>query len=67
MRSASTLATGIVGLEWIGNYQDMNIIVQLGYEAQVWFNHVQYYSFSMGRLDTLMSLQGGVLDLYVNF
>ncbi len=65
--SASTLATGIVGLEWIGNYQDMNIIVQLGYEAQVWFNHVQYYSFSMGRLDTLMSLQGGVLDLYVNF
>jgi hypothetical protein len=28
---------------------------------------MQFYSFNVGRLNNLMSLQGGILELCVNF
>ncbi|MBN9288703.1 MAG: hypothetical protein BGO43_08700 [Gammaproteobacteria bacterium 39-13] len=64
---ATTMASAFIGLEWVGEFSNINMMAQLGYEAQVWFNQLQYYSFNMGKLNHLMSLQGGVLDFYVNF
>lgn len=67
INTAATLATGQFGVEWMGHILNSEAKLRLGYEAQVWFNQVQYYSFNMGRLDNLMSLQGGLLDFFVHF
>lgn len=64
---ATSMTRGLLGIEWVGCIAGANIGLRLGYELQVWFNQVQYYSFNMGRLSNLMSLQGGVLGFNVNF
>lgn len=64
LNSAATMARGILGVEWLIGEQ---LNLKLGYEAQVWFDHMQCYSFNVGRLNNLMSLQGAVLDLSLNF
>jgi hypothetical protein len=65
--SGATMARGIIGLEWTRYFSAADFTVRLGYEAQVWFNQLQYYSFNVGRLNNLMSLQGGTLDFCLNF
>lgn len=64
---AAPMVRAQMGLEWVGSYTKANVAVRLGYEAQVWFNQLQYYSFNGGRLNNLMSVQGGVLDFSLNF
>lgn len=64
---AATMARGLLGIEWTSCYARVDVKIRLGYEAQVWFNQVQFYSFSMGRLNNIMSLQGGVLGFSFNF
>lgn len=54
---ASSMIRGLIGLEW----QQKSLKIHVGYEGQIWFNMVQYYLFNGGRLNNLMSLQGGVL------
>lgn len=66
IHTAASMATGQFGIQWLGCLLDKDFRIRLGYEAQVWFNQVQYYSFNMGRLDNLMSLQGGLLEFNVN-
>lgn len=67
VNGAATMARGLLGIEWVGCVAGANMAVRLGYEAQVWFNQVQYYSLNMGRLNNLMSLQGGVLGVEFYF
>lgn len=67
VNGGAPMATALIGVEWGRHFSDAVFNIRLGYEAQVWFNQLQYYSLAMGRLNHLMSLQGGVLDFYVNF
>lgn len=67
LNNASTMARGNLGVEWSTSIATASVSLRLSYEAQVWFNQLQYYSFNMGKSNQLMSLQGGVLDLGINF
>lgn len=67
VNGGAPMATALIGFAWARHFSSANLNIRLGYEAQVWFNQLQYYSLAMGRLNHLMSLQGGVLDFYVNF
>lgn len=64
---AAPMARALMGIEWVGCLAGANMAVRLGYEAQVWFDQIQYYSLNMGRLSNLMSLQGGVLGVEFYF
>jgi hypothetical protein len=63
----ATMARGILGLEWRKNLTKSTVTVGLGYEAQIWFNQIQFYSLNMGRLNNLMSLQGAVFNFCFAF
>lgn len=67
VRGAASMARGFVGLVWIGCVAETELSIKLGYESQIWFNQSQYYSLNMGRLNNLMSLQGGVLGFDIIF
>lgn len=67
INGGSTMGRGLFGVEWERDFSKAAMKVRLAYEAQVWFNQLQYYTFNMGRLSYLMSLQGGVLDFSFNF
>jgi hypothetical protein len=64
---ASTMARGILGLEWNKHFSEIDLNLRLAYEAQVWFDQLQYYNYNMGRLDNLMSLQGVNLGVSINY
>lgn len=68
INGAAPVAAGLLGLLW--RYQfaaNTEISISLGYEAQVWFNQVQFYSLNLGRINRPLSLQGGNLDIRFNF
>lgn len=65
LNSASTMAAGLLGLEWQHNASAANLTLRLSYEAQVWFSQMQFYSLNMGKLNNLMSLQGATLSFNV--
>lgn len=67
IRGATTMAMGTIGIESTGHMKNVEVTFQLGYEAQVWFNQMQYYNYNMGKLNHLMSLQGAMLTIYANF
>lgn len=64
---AETMVRGILGMEWSNRYSEIDVTIRLSYEAQVWFNQMQYYNFNMGRLNNLMSIQGGNLGFNLKF
>lgn len=64
---AATMARGFLGLEWSKEFSRTALSVHLVYEAQVWFDQVQYYNYNMGRLNNLMSLQGSSLGLRLSY
>jgi hypothetical protein len=63
----ATMLRGVVGFEWEQYFSRATSTVRLGYEAQIWLNQVQFYSYNMGRLNNLTSLQGGFLELCIAF
>lgn len=67
INGAATMGRGLLGFEWKTCFTGSDLSLRLGYEAQVWFNQLQFYSLNMGRLNNLMSLQGVVLGLGFNF
>lgn len=67
INGASPMADGLLGLEWTNHFTTSDMHIQLGYEAQVWFNQLQFYSLSMGRVNRPTSLQGGNLALCYHF
>lgn len=64
---AATMARGFVGVEWVQQFARTTAAVSLGYEAQVWLNQMQFYSFNMGRLNNLTSLQGGIIEVSFDY
>lgn len=67
VNGAAPMAGGILGLQWINQFARSDLSIRLGYEAQIWFNQVQFYSLSMGRINRPVSLQGGNLEFRFNF
>lgn len=66
INGAATMVGGIFGVEWDSTISQVDVALRLSYEAQVWFNQMQFYSYNMGRLNNLMSLQGGTFDIRVS-
>lgn len=66
INGASPMADGLLGLEWSRHFAASDMSIRLGYEAQVWFNQLQFYSLSMGRVNRPTSLQGGDLEFRYN-
>jgi hypothetical protein len=64
---AATMLRGVLGFEWEQCFSRATSTVRLGYEAQFWLNQMQFYSYNMGRLNNLTSLQGGFLEWQINF
>jgi hypothetical protein len=64
---AATMLRGVVGLEWRQQFCRATSTVRLGYEAQLWLNQMQFYSYNIGRLNNVTSLQGGFLEWQLNF
>jgi len=64
---AATMLRGAMGVEWTQCFARATTTVRLSYEAQVWLNQMQFYSYNMGRLNNLMSLHGGVLELRIAY
>lgn len=67
INGAAPMAAGLLGLQWIYQFAKTDMSVSLGYEAQVWFNQVQFYSLSMGRINRPVAFQGGNMDIRLNF
>lgn len=67
INGATPMLDGFLGLQWLNRFAKAELEWRLGYEAQIWFNQVQIYSYNMGKLNRLMSLQGGNLEFRVNF
>jgi hypothetical protein len=59
----NSMLRAFVGLEYEVNCFSM----RLGYEGQFWFNQLRFYSFNLGRLNNLLTLQGATLDLNYRF
>lgn len=67
INDAAPMGRGVLGLEWTMQYSEAALSIYLAYEAQVWLDQVQYYNYNMGKLDNLMSLQGGTLGVRLNY
>jgi hypothetical protein len=64
---AAPMVRGVVGIEWFKSFAKADVTARLSYEGQAWFDQMQFNSLSSGRLNDLMTLQGAVLELRVNF
>ncbi|HLA83301.1 MAG TPA: Lpg1974 family pore-forming outer membrane protein [Thermoguttaceae bacterium] len=64
---AAVMLRGVVGLEWEQYFSRATSTVRVGYEAQCWLNQMQFYSYNMGRLNNVTSLQGGFLEWQIRF
>ncbi|MCO6047161.1 Lpg1974 family pore-forming outer membrane protein [Aeoliella sp. ICT_H6.2] len=67
IRGAATMLRLACGLEWEQCSRRVNTRLRVGFEGQVWLNQMQYYSYNMGRLNNLMSLQGSILEFGINY
>ncbi|MBN1909371.1 MAG: hypothetical protein JW818_06510 [Pirellulales bacterium] len=65
--SAATMVGGAMGIEWTQQLSKATVVVRVGYEAQVWLNQMQFYSYNMGRLNNLTSLHGGTVKLCIDY
>ena len=66
VNGAAPVATGLLGMQWKKQFKQADFSVRAGYEAQMWFNQVQFYSLSMGRANRPVSIQGGNLEFRLN-
>ncbi len=67
LSSSAAMTRAYLGVEWSSVLNHANCALRLGYEAQVWFNQLQYYSFDMGKTNDPLYLQGVVLGFGVHF
>lgn len=65
INGAVPMLAGRIGLAWKHGFSDILLKIHLSYEAQIWFNQLQYYNFNMGRLNNLLSVQGMVFGAVV--
>lgn len=64
---AAPMLDGAIGLEWQGDFTKVDTRIRLGYEEQVWYDQLKFYSFNMGQMHDNLSLQGLTLGLNFNF
>lgn len=62
VNGVAPMIAGVLGLQWTKQFAKSDISIRLAYEEQLWFNQVQFYSLSMGRINRPVSLQGGNLE-----
>lgn len=67
LSTAAPMTKGYLGMEWTGVFNNANLNIRLGYEGQVWFNQLRYYTFDMGKTNDSLFLHGGVLDFLFTF
>ena len=69
INSGATMVRAFMGLGWDAKIKKgcKRVTMRLGYEMQFWFNQLQYYSFTGGRLDNQLTLQGGTLEFCLDF
>jgi hypothetical protein len=69
VNSGASMVRVFTGLEWEINFQQnrYQFSTKLGYEMQFWLNQLQFYSFTGGRLDNALTLQGGTLEFCFDF
>ncbi|MDN3505666.1 MAG: Lpg1974 family pore-forming outer membrane protein [Simkaniaceae bacterium] len=60
---AAPMIRNFIGLSW----RRSSFAVRLGYEAQVWLSQLQLYTLNGGRLNNVLTLQGGSLDVRFAF
>lgn len=69
VNSAAFMLRAFMGFEWdlrfcTDRYQ---LSTKLGYEMQFWLDQLQFYSFTGGRLNDELTLQGGTLEFSFEF
>ncbi len=67
VNGVSPMVGGLLGLQWNTQFAKSDCSIRLGYEAQVWFNQVQFYSLNLGKIIRPVSLQGGNVEFRFNF
>lgn len=67
VNSASPVMTSKLGVELQLPFKQANLSTRIGYEGQVWFNQLRFYSYNMGRLNDLISFQGGTFEINLAF
>lgn len=67
INGVSPMLGGLLGLQWNCHFAKSDISIRLGYEAQIWFNQVQFYSLNLGKIIRPVSLQGGDVEFRFNF
>jgi Legionella pneumophila major outer membrane protein precursor len=67
INGASPMFDGLLGVQWNKQFAKSDMSVRVGYEAQIWFNQIQFYSLNMGKVNRPISLQGGNIEFRYNF
>jgi len=68
-KSGATMVRVLLGFEWNRDFREkcFRFSTKLGYEMQFWLDQLQFYSFTGGRLDNALTLQGGTFELRLDF
>jgi hypothetical protein len=67
VNGASPMTAGLLGFQYRRQFSKSDFSLSLGYEAQIWFNQIQFYSLSMGRANRPTSIYGANFNLRYNF
>lgn len=69
INSGASMFRALMGFEWDAHFNDETccLSTKLGYEMQFWLDQLQFYSFTGGRLDNELTLQGGTIELRLDF
>lgn len=67
VNGGATTVRGLMGFGWEGDLRKVHYSIRLGYEMQFWLDQLQLYSLNTGRFDNELTLQGGVLDIRIDF
>ncbi|MBS0651044.1 MAG: hypothetical protein JSR93_07780 [Verrucomicrobia bacterium] len=67
--AATFMFYGVMGFGWdvMFNKNRSNFGVRMGYEFQYWYDQLKIFTFLEGTLHAALVLQGGMLDVHVNY
>lgn len=54
----SPMFGGLLGLRFDNQFKNSKISLMIGYEIQMWFNQIQFYSLNGGKYNRSLTLQG---------
>ncbi len=67
INSGAWTLRAFMGFGWDVHFSTQCLRTKLGYEMQFWFDQLQFYSFTGGRLDNELTLQGGTFEICFDF